>query len=590
MREKRNEVVVMNQKLDNLLELSLGLPEGTREKSEDLSAGYEKEEDLWQVIIRYSGDWVEIWENLTEKSPEQTYSILFGGYVVAKVREEQLQQLSENPRIEFIEKPKALSFAVYEGKLASCISPVQRAPYHLSGRGILVGVVDSGIDIFHPDFRNEDGTTRVVSLWDQTTEVGSPPSGYSMGTLFSEEEINAALIQGENFPSTDRSGHGTHVTGIAAGNGRASRGENRGVAYEADLIIVKLGTAERNGFPQTAELMMAVDFCVRTAVERNQPLAVNISFGNSYGSHDGTSLLETYLDVVAGIGKTTICIGSGNEGNKSRHEEVALMAEETHLLEFQIAPGEFQLAIQIWKRYGDAIRMELQAPSGNSIALSENLQGTYRYVLDGTEIIWYFGEPAPYRTAQEIYLELVPEGGQETIRSGVWKITFYPLQGTKGILQLWMSSGSSISSETGFLVSSREQTLTIPSTAWKSITVAAYDSRTRSFAPFSGRGYVCCHLVKPDLAAPGVDILSCAPGGGYTVKTGTSMACPFVTGSAALLMQYGIVDGRDSYLYGEKVKAYLTRGAAVLPSFTEYPNDSIGWGVLCLRDSLPGRI
>lgn len=578
----------MNQKLDNLLELSLDVPESTREKSENLSAGYNTADNLWQIIVRYSGDWSSIWNTLTGVSPTESFSILFGGYAIAEVTESQLQQLSQHPRVEFIEKPKALSFAVYEGKLASCIPPVQRTPYNLTGRGILVGVVDSGIDIFHPDFRNEDGTTRIIGLWDQTTGVGSHPSGYSLGTFFSREEINRALESEGNFPSSDRSGHGTHVTGIAAGNGRASRGENRGVAYEADLLIVKLGAGAGGGFPQTAELMMAVDFCVKTAVERNQPLALNLSFGNSYGTHDGTSLLETYLDMVAGIGKTTICIGSGNEGNKSRHEQVILSEEQDYLAEFQVAPGESGLGIQIWKRYADEIRLILQAPSGNRIILSENSRGTYRYVLDGTEIVWYFGEPAPYSASQEIYLDMVPEGVQETIRSGIWKLTFQPIQITYGILQLWMPSGGTINSETGFLVFSTEDTLTIPSTAMKPITVAAYDSRTMSFAPFSGRGFVCCHLVKPDLAAPGVDILSCAPGGGYTTKTGTSMACPFVTGSAALLMQLGIINGQDPYLYGQKVKAYLTGGAKALPAFREYPNDSIGWGVLCLRDSLPG--
>ena len=129
-------------------------------------------------------------------------------------------------------------------------------------------------------------------------------------------------------------------------------------------------------------------------------------------------------------------------------------------------------------------------------------------------------------------------------------------------------------------------TLTIPSTAGKTITVAAYDGNTGTYAPFSGRGYVCCHLVKPDLAAPGVDILSCAPGGGYTSRTGTSMACPFVTGSAALLMQFGIIQGNDPYLFGQKVKAYLIRGAARLSAFQEIPNDRVGWGALCLRDSI----
>ncbi len=575
-----------DQKVENLLELSLDVSEETREKSENLSVGYNEEEKTWQVIFRYSG----AIENFIGEYDRVTP--LLGGYAVAEVTEDQLMALAEEPRVEFIEKPKALSFAVYEGKLVSCIPPVQRAPLSLTGQGILVGIIDSGIDIFHPDFRNEDGSTRIAGLWDQTLTPAvdsgqAPPEGYNMGIYFSREDINAILSGEERSPTVDVSGHGTHVAGIAAGNGRASRGENRGVAYEADLLIVKLGSRRREGFPQTAELMQGVDFCVRQALRNNQPLALNLSYGNSYGSHTGTSLIETYLDGVAGIGRTTICVGSGNEGNQRRHAGGILEEGQERVIEFVVAPGEYNLGIQLWKQYVDSFRITLQTPSGENIVLSEDLEGTYRYVQDGTEILWYFGEPAPYSVQQEIYLELLPEGVYTNIRSGIWKIILSPTAIVDGRYDFWMPSGSSINAETGFLVSDEDITLTIPSTASKTITVAAYNGKTDTYAPFSGRGFVCCHLVKPDLAAPGVDIVSCAPGGGYASRTGTSMACPFVTGSAALLMQYGIIQGQDPYLFGQKVKAYLIRGARRIASFSEYPNDRLGWGALCLRDSLP---
>lgn len=408
-----------------------------------------------------------------------------------------------------------------------------------------------------------------------------------MGSYYSEDDINEILFSGGDTPARDSSGHGTHVAGIAAGNGRASRGENRGVAYEADILVVKLRGRSRNGFPQTTELMMGVDFCVRMSLLRAQPLALNLSYGNNYGSHDGTSLLETYLDSVAGVGRTVICVGSGNEGNNARHASGTVTSDRESQIEFSVAPGETNLSIQIWKNYADRYQITLSAPSGASIVLTENTQGTYRYVLDGTELLWYFGEPVPYSKDQEIYIEFLPVGVQTTIRSGIWKLQFSPRKIVDGKFRLWMPSGNTINADTGFLVPMTRDTLTIPSTAFKLVAVAAYNSNTDSFASFSGQGFVCCSLVKPDIAAPGVDIVSCAPGGGYTSKTGTSMACPFVTGSAALLMQYGIIDGQDPYLYGEKVRAYLIRGARQLDVYGEYPNPDIGWGVLCLRDSLP---
>ena len=575
-----------DQKIENLLELSLDVDEQTREKSENLQVGYDTQDAKWEIILRYSGEM----GNLAERY--ENWVDLLGGFAIAEVTREQLLQLSEEPLVEFIEKPKALSFAVYEGKLVSCIPPVQRPPYSLTGQGILVGIVDSGIDIFHPDFRKEDGTTRIVGLWDQTLtpEEGSgqaPPEGYQRGVYFSEEDINTILQNESRSPTQDRSGHGTHVAGIAAGNGRASRGENRGVAYEADILVVKLGSPTAEGFPQTAQLMQGIDFCVRMSIRRNEPLALNLSYGNNYGSHTGTSLIETYLDTVANMGRTTICVGSGNEGNLARHAAVEMMMGMNSLIEFVVAPGEYNLAIQIWKQYTDSFQIRLTSPSGDEIILGEDLQGMYRYVIDGTELLWYFGDPAPYSIVQEIYFELLPEGVSSNIRSGVWKIVFIPKMVVDGQIDLWMPSGSSINRETGFLISDADRTLTIPSTASRPITVGAYNGDTDSYAPFSGRGYVCCGWVKPDLVAPRVDILSCSPGGGYVSRTGTSMACPFVTGSAALLMQYGIIEGRDPYLFGQKVKAFLIRGARQLPAFEEYPNDSVGWGALCLRDSLP---
>lgn len=574
-----------DQKLENLLELSLDVDEETREKSENLQVGYDPQNRRWEVILRYSGSMEGLAERYDNLVP------LLGGYAIAEVTEAQLLQLSEEPLVEFIEKPKALTFAVYEGKLVSCIPPVQRSPYSLTGQGILVGIVDSGIDIFHPDFRNEDGTTRIVGLWDQTLtpqpELGqAPPEGYRSGVYFSEENINSLLLEENRSLTVDRSGHGTHVAGIAVGNGRASRGENRGVAYEADILVVKLGSPTAEGFPQTAQLMQGIDFCVRMGIRRGEPLALNLSYGNNYGSHTGTSLIEAYLDTVSNMGRTTICVGSGNEGNLARHASTRLEEGKEYQIEFVIAPGEFNLAIQLWKQFTDTFEIRMIAPSGSEIVLGEDLQGMYRYVLDGTELLWYFGEPAPYSIMQEIYLEFLPEEENENIRSGVWKMLLIPRRLIDGQIDLWMPSGSSINRETGFLVSDADRTLTIPSTAANPITVGAYDGNTDSYAPFSGRGYVCCGLIKPDLVAPGVNILSCSPGGGYVSRTGTSMACPFVTGSAALLMQYGIIQGRDPYLFGQKVKAFLIRGTRQLAAFEEYPNDSVGWGALCLRDSL----
>ena len=177
------------------------------------------------------------------------------------------------------------------GRAVSCVNPVQSDKISLYGKGVLIACIDSGVDYAHRDFRNEDGTTRIFSLWDQTIP-GNPPEGYRIGTEYTREEINAALQstslaeRAKLVPSRDTSGHGTAVLAIAAGNGAESQGVYRGVAPESELLVVKLGVPREGGFPRTTELMQGVDYAVRTAVRLGKPLVINLSFGNSYGAHE----------------------------------------------------------------------------------------------------------------------------------------------------------------------------------------------------------------------------------------------------------------------------------------------------------------
>ena len=273
-----------NQKIDNLLNLAMNATQQEREKSESLNVGYDSKTKFWDVIVKYSGS-----ESGLAGENIQVVSLL-GGYAVVTLPEAEIAEYSDREQIEFMEKPKQLYFETLQGREASCILTVQDRNTGLSGEGVLVGVVDSGIDYFHPDFRNEDGSSRILRLWDQSIP-GNPPEGYLTGTEYAKEEIDKALALGETegrrfIPSRDFSGHGTAVLGIAAGNGRASDGVNRGIAYKSDLLVVKMGNARESSFPRTTELIEGIDYLIRQAVKMGRPIAVNISFGNNYGSHE----------------------------------------------------------------------------------------------------------------------------------------------------------------------------------------------------------------------------------------------------------------------------------------------------------------
>lgn len=574
-----------DQKLENLLNLALDSTESERMRSENLNVGYDMESNTWEVIIKYTEDL----ENVRRIAEEVTE--LFGGFAIVRIQEEALGLLTDIPQVTYVEKPKALYFALQSARSASCLTGVQRGADGLTGRGIIFACVDSGVSITHPDFQNEDGTTRILYLWDQTIQ-GNPPRGYNRGTEYTAEQINAALqVQTPEerrslVPSEDISGHGTSVLGIGAGNGRGSGGRFRGVAYEADIIVVKLGTPGTSGFPRTTELMEGVDYCIRKAVELQMPVAVNLSFGNNYGAHNGNSLLELYLDSVAGVGKNVLCVGMGNEGTAGVHRAVTLTETEPVTVEFSI--GEYQRStnLQFWKSYEDQARIFLENPAGVVVGPIEELLGTQRFRLQDTDILIYYGEPTPYSVPQEIYIDFLPK--DQYLQSGIWKIRIEPVRIVSNLADLWLPVSETASSRTRFLIPSVSGSFTVPAAAQNVISVAAYDSLSESYADFSGRAFnVLPWEGKPDLAAPGVDIQAPAVGGGYRSVTGTSFATPFVTGSAALLMEWGIIRGNDPYLFGNKVKAYLRRGARELPGFSEIPNNRVGYGALCVEDSLP---
>ena len=582
-----------DQKLDNLLNLALDATEEEREKSRNLNVGYEKQTRKWEIIVKYSemGDSVEA---LLGGSGISVVPLL-GGYAIVTLPESMLEEYSRRPQIEFIEKPTRLYFEDLFSKEASCITQVQRdepGNLQLTGRGVLIGIVDSGVDYRHPAFLTADGKSKILRLWDQSIP-GNPPEGYATGTEYTNEEINEALSlsvqEGRRLvPSEDGSGHGTAVLGVAAGSDFSRGAVNRGVAYESDLLVVKMGIPRQDSFPRTTELMQGVDYLVRQAIRLGRPIALNLSFGNNYGSHRGDSLLETYLDNVSGMGKNVICVGMGNNGNDALHTGGKLSPGEIQEIELGVGAFEPTLNVQLWKNYEDEMEIYLEHPAGERVGPLFETLGAQRWQAGNTELLIYYGKPAPYHVTQEIYVDFLPQDEKTPyVDSGVWKIILAARNIKNGEYFLWLPGGKTLNPGTAFYLPRPQGTLTIPATARRVISVGAYDARQNTYADFSGRGCRALPYPKPDLAAPGVDIYAPRPGGGYAAFTGTSFSTPFVTGAAALLMEWGIIRRNDPYLYGEKLKAYLRRGAKALQGSEKLPNDLIGWGRLCLESSLP---
>ena len=574
-----------SQKLANDLILALDMGYERVAAGSGLYTGYDSGSNTWELIVKYIGDIQSVAKRFGASAV-----VLLGGYAIVTLPQEHINEFADCAEVVYIEKPHRLFFSDRQALERSCVYYAWSAPYSLSGAGVLTAVIDSGIDWKNTDFRNPDGSTRIFKLWDQTVTPESsgyaPPEGYVVGTEYNRDVINLALsgdeaaLRSMNL-SLDYSGHGTFVTGIAAGNGQGMTGSFSGVAFESELIIVKLGDSEQRQFPRTTRLMEAVNYCIMEAQKAGKPVVINLSFGNNQGSHDGTDLLSTYLNAVSGFWKNVIVCGSGNEAGNGIHASGVLSGRQADSVE--LAVGEFEpgFSIQLWKDYSDEFGVELVAPSG---ARSGNLRsyGAQRFRLENTDIYVYYGQPTPYSRYQQIYFELVPASGY--VNPGVWRIELTPVRIVDGRYDLWLPESVALNEDTRFFNPSEDTTLTVPSAAGNVITVGAYNSRTDAYASFSGRGYTRINdNIKPDIVAPGVNIVSTAVNGGYTIRSGTSMAAPFVTGSAALLMQWGIVERNDPYLYGEKVKAYLIRTARHLPG-EPVPSKRTGWGALCLKN------
>lgn len=612
----------MNQKIENLLNVSLDATREELESSESLSTGFNWRDNTWEIIVRYTGNL----ENIKANYNVYVRELLFN-YAIIVTDKATIELISQEPQIVYVEKPKSLYFQLERAKSAACASNVrvgQPGAYgyknisrninesisentsgnigsgqtgqgiggiadngiqYLSGKGVITAIIDTGIDIYSSEFRNADGSTRILDIYDQTLQreysaadidafIGKDRNVYT-GRDISQEE-------NEEIPAFDNIQHGTNVAVIACGKS--------GVAYESDIIVVKMGYSYNNQFPRTTSLMDAIDYIIRKAMEYNRPVAINISYGMNYGDHNGNTLLESYINAAASGYKCSICIGSGNEADKAVHYGGTIKNAQTDTVE--IAVGEYQssIDIQIWKYYWDDIRVTLISPDGTERVIVTHGKIS-RYTLGRTNVISLSGEPSPYNLYQEIYINLQLQGSY--ITSGIWKIQLYGENVRQGTYNIWLPASVSLNRATGVIRPVAYDTITIPATAGGCISVGAYNSYTGAYAAFSGRGSALTDVltagIKPDILAPGVDISirrDTRQGVVYTSVTGTSYATPFVTGAAALLMQWGIVMENDRFMYGEKLKAYLRSGARQLDGVTQTPNPVTGYGALCVEDSI----
>ena len=472
-----------------------------RSVQSNIKAGYNVDTNLWEVIVKYNGD-LEVIKNDMDVEIE----ILSANYAIITLKREDIPLLTLYREIEYVEQPRNLYIMLDTAINNTCSRQIRDEPYNLTGKGTLVAIIDSCINYTHRDFRNEDGTTRIMYIWDQTLD-GNPPKGFSSGTLYNREDINRALQSNDPFsivPQNDTIGHGTAVAGIACGNGMSSNGRYTGIASESDIIVVKLGERGRESFARNTEIMRAIKFILDTAIELNMPVAINLSFGTNDGSHSGNSLFETYINDMSNIWKTSIIVPTGNEGSTSHHYKNIVKNNETIEVEITVNNDVQSLYIVLFKNFVDIFNVNIIAPNWIETGFINNTTKNSIFNFGNENLYFNLGEPTPYSLEQGMFFEIIAEEGN--VSSGIWRIIISGIDIVDGVFNIWLPITEISSRDTKFSNPNINTTLTIPSTANNVITVGGYNDLLNSVSEFSGRGFTRDNRVKPDIVAPSVSI------------------------------------------------------------------------------------
>lgn len=518
------------------------------------------------------------------------------GYTIAYVKAEEAEPLNFD-RFSYYAIPQCYSLLDMEAMNQTGISQVQYYPtLELMGRGIMIGFLDTGIDYQNEVFRKEDGSTRILGIWDQTEQSGSPPEGFSFGSSYSEEQINEALRSEtpyEIVPSEDKNGHGTYTASLACGSGNE---ENRflGAAPQSAIAMVKLKQAksylrEFYSISRTApcyqenDIMLGIRYLTELADRVGMPLVICVALGTNFGGHSGLSPLSVVLQDFAYTVRRVAVVGVGNEANQRHHYYGKFESmEERKEIEIQVGTGVEGFSIELWMELPNLLQISLISPSGEvipHISVRQGMNVTYQFVFERTEVYVDYRVLIERSSAQMIFLRF------RSPAAGIWKIGVEPLRLADGEFHLWLPVRELLTGEVVFLEPNPDTTLTDPSSAEGVITAAYYNGEEMGIDINSGRGYTRTNRIKPDFAVPGTGITGALPGGRFAERSGSSGAAGITAGACAILMEWlsyqPQVEGYDTM----QIKGLFILGAVQKPGMT-YPNKAWGYGALDVYETL----
>lgn len=476
------------------------------------------------------------------------------------------------------------------------ILPVQNYPtLQLKGNGILIGFLDSGIDYTDNVFRSLDGQTRIMAIWDQTLQSGTPPEGFSYGSEFTQTQINEALRLEDPLslvPATDETGHGTYAASLAAGGASASD-QFLGAAPEASIAVVKLKQAKKYlrdyyFIPETSicyqetDLMLGLKYLNNLADSLGMPLVVCITCGSTMGGHIGTLPFPFLIDGYGSRANHITVIGTGNEADKRRHYFNTLENDDdTKTVELRVGENISGFSLELWTEVPNILSISIISPSGENtsrIPFRVGASAEIDFLFERTKVSIDYRLLVEKSNAELVFFRF------NTPAPGIWKILVEPLTIADGRFHMWLPMTEFLSGEVFFLESDPYYTLTNPANADSPVVVSYYDGNTGAVSQTSGRGYTRTGRLKPDITAPGVNVVGALPGGRFSPRTGSCISSAITAGAVALMLEWLLdiqeVPGIDSF----QIKSLLILGA-VRPGTMEYPNREWGYGQLNLYNT-----
>lgn len=458
----------------------------------------------------------------------------------------------------------------------------------LTGNGVIVGFIDTGIDYTNDIFKNVTGRTRILSIWDQSDQSGTPPQGIEFGSEYTREDIDSAL-QSENpysiVPTKDTQGHGTFMAGVACGSEDVEN-DFIGAANESQIAVVKLKKAKKylrdfylieenvQEVYQENDIMQAVTYLRNLSIRESKPLVLVLGLGTGSGQRSGGSALSQLLNDLGETIGCCVVTCAGNEGNARLHYKGSVLNKEYEDVELKVGEGTNGFTMELWGNSPDIISVAFISPSGEMISRIPARVGqsdTVEFLLEKSKI--------------DISYSLVEAGGGVELifmrfidpTPGVWIIRVYGNNILEGDYNIWLPIKQFIDKETYFLKPNPDITLTVPSTTQATITVAAYDNMTNALFTDSSRGFTRTNEIKPDITAPGVNVYGPGINNNYVRKSGTSVAAALVAGNCAQLMQWGIVEKNETQMKTNYIKNFLIRGA-IRDRNIIYPSKEWGYG------------